>query len=196
MQLVALTGAKQSGKSTAAKIFVDEYGFVRLRFAEALKNMLRVLGVTEAQLDGDEKESPCELLGGKTARYAMITLGTSWGREIIGGDLWVRVMRNEIVRLMILNPDVKIVVDDTRHPNEYTMLVSLGAKIHCIRRPSVETIQTRTQKFMSRFGVGPKVHSSETYWHTFRAHSLIVNNRTEASFKYYIRQLAEEYNHV
>ena len=54
--------------------------------------MLYQLGLGEAHIEGALKEVPCELLGGKTPRYAMQTLGTEWGRDTdqqdaVGGRL-------------------------------------------------------------------------------------------------------------
>jgi hypothetical protein len=66
---------------------VNHRGFARVRFAGPLKAMMAALGCTNAEIDGDRKEVPCDLLGGKSPRWAMQTLGTEWGRKLIGDDL-------------------------------------------------------------------------------------------------------------
>ena len=55
--IIALTGPAGCGKTTVAKQ-LEGHGFVRVRFAGPIKAMLRALGLTEAQVDGDEKETP------------------------------------------------------------------------------------------------------------------------------------------
>jgi hypothetical protein len=59
---VALTGLAGSGKSTAALHLVNRHGFERVRFAGPLKAMVRALGLTDREIDGDLKEVPCGLL--------------------------------------------------------------------------------------------------------------------------------------
>lgn len=113
--LIALTGKAGSGKTTIAQE-LERRGFVRLRFAGTLKAMLRVLGLTAEQVDGDKKSEPCDLLGGKTPREAMQLLGTQWGRELIDEDLWVRATMREAASYLADGQDV--VIDDCRFENE------------------------------------------------------------------------------
>lgn len=88
----------------------------RHRFAGPLKDMLRTLGLTEAQVDGDEKELPCDLLGGKTPRQAMQFLGCEFGRDLIDPGLWVR------ATMLRVDADLTagklVVIDDVRFDNE------------------------------------------------------------------------------
>lgn len=121
--VVGFAGLARSGKSTAAQYLVDQYDFKRVRFAQALKDMLRAMGLGEREIDGDLKEQPCELLGGKTPRYAMQTIGTEWGRNIIAPDLWIRVWQGAVNRLP---PDQPVVCDDVRFPNEVEACRALG----------------------------------------------------------------------
>jgi hypothetical protein len=60
--LIAFTGLAGSGKSTAAEHLVQAHQFTRLRFAGPIKAMCRALGLTEEQVDGGQKEVPCDLL--------------------------------------------------------------------------------------------------------------------------------------
>lgn len=121
-KIIGLMGFMRSGKSTLASM-LDHYGYKRYRFAAGLKAMLRSLGLTEAQVDGDQKEVPCELLGGKTPRHAMLTLGTEWGRHLIHGDLWVRALMLQIIN------EPFVVIDDVRFPNEAEAIWQRGGVI-------------------------------------------------------------------
>jgi hypothetical protein len=111
-KIIMLTGLAGSGKSTIAKA-LGQHGYQHMRFAGPLKKMLHALGLTWEELDGSQKEKPCELLGGKTPRLAMQTLGTEWGRLMIDQQLWTRAWKAAVLQC---NDD--IVVDDCRYPNE------------------------------------------------------------------------------
>lgn len=122
-RLIAFAGRAGSGKSTAARYLVRNYGFERIRFAGPLKDMMRALGLSEEEVDGGLKEQPCELLGGKTPRFAMQTLGTEWGRELIAPDLWTQAWIKQAER----HPFV--VCDDVRFPNEQKLIRELGGTL-------------------------------------------------------------------
>lgn len=122
-RLIALTGAAGSGKSTAANYLVEHHGYVRVRFAGPLKDMMRAIGMAESEIEGDEKETEFRYLGGKTPRYAMQTLGTEWGRNCMGEDFWVNLWRERTIG------HDRVVVDDCRFPNEAEVIHELGGKI-------------------------------------------------------------------
>lgn len=130
--VIAFTGLAGSGKSTVAEHLTRHHGFTRVRFAGPLKEMMRALGLTEAEIEGDRKEVPCELLGGRTPRYAMQTIGTEWGRNIIARDLWIRAWRAAVDKLPA---GASVVVDDCRFPNEADAVRALGGVLVRIVRP-------------------------------------------------------------
>lgn len=130
--IVAFTGLAGSGKTTAAKRLVNAHGYSRMRFAGPLKDMLHALGLTEAEIEGDRKETPCELLGGRTPRHAMQTLGTEWGRDLICPDLWTRAW---LIALDRQPNGLPIVVDDCRFLNEEQAIKSVGGTIVLVDRP-------------------------------------------------------------
>lgn len=134
--VIAFTGLAGAGKSTAAMHLVKSRGFERVRFAGPLKAMMAALGLTPAEIDGDRKELPCELLGGETPRYAMQTLGTEWGRNLIDSNLWIRAWRAAVDRLPAGQP---VVVDDCRFPNEAAAIQAVGGFLVKIERPGAGT---------------------------------------------------------
>jgi hypothetical protein len=141
--LIGLCGSAGSGKSTAAFHLIQKYGFKRVRFAGPLKAMAAAIGLTERHIEGDLKEVPCDLIGGKTPRYFMQTLGTEWGRNIIGTNLWTDLWKFDVLN----TPDgVPIVVDDLRFPNEETAFRSMGGKVIRIMRDVDKTTQTFTHE--------------------------------------------------
>lgn len=133
MSIIALTGYAESGKSSLADILVYEHGYMRTKFAEPLKTMLRSIGLGDAEIEGDRKAVPCRILQGKTPRHAMQTLGTEWGREMIGDSFWVQLWQDKA--LTILAGGGKVVVDDCRFANEAAGVLNIGGAIWRIVRP-------------------------------------------------------------
>lgn len=134
--IVAFTGLAGAGKSTAAAHLTNHRGFQRVRFAGPLKAMMAALGLTQNQIEGSEKESPCALLGGKTPRWAMQSLGTEWGRDLIDSDLWIRAWQAAVTAVPAGAP---VVVDDCRFPNEAAAVSAAGGIIVRVERPGAGT---------------------------------------------------------
>jgi hypothetical protein len=131
--IIGLTGYAGSGKSTAAKHLVERHGFVLVKFAGPLKQMMRCLGLGDREIEGELKEEPHPLLSGKTPRYAMQTLGTEWGRDLIGFGLWVNVAMDRVHA--VLDRGGKVVLDDCRFPNEASAIKEAGGVIIKVIRP-------------------------------------------------------------
>lgn len=127
--------APQSGKSTVAShLLTKHHNFVSIPLAGTLKAMAAVLlddlGIREDCLyAGDKTEI---IYRDKTVRHVLQTLGTDWGRRMIGQDLWVDVWRGKVKRLMI---DYHVVVDDVRFVNEADMVMEMGGLMLRVVRP-------------------------------------------------------------
>jgi len=125
-KLVGLLGRKGSGKDTAALALLSQ-GYQNVKFAGALKDMLRTLltyqglesHIVERMVEGDLKEVPTPFLGEQEPRFAMQTLGTEWGRNLIAPDLWV----GTAIRRA---GDRDTVITDVRFPNEMAAVVAAG----------------------------------------------------------------------
>lgn len=165
--VIAFTGKAGAGKSTAADHLIAEHGFARIKFARALKEMLRTFlryrGVNEVTIErmveGDLKEVPSPHLNGRTPRYAMVTLGTEWGRDLIHPDLWVDTERDH------LPSEGRFVCDDCRFPNEREMIKSVGGSV-------VQVV---------RAGLVEGTHESEM--HQLAADYVLINTGTIADLK-------------
>lgn len=137
MNIIALTGPIGSGKTELAKYMLWDHGYYRYPFASYLKRMLASIGLTEDQLNGSLKETPCDLLCGKTPRVAMQTLGTEW-RNMIGQDLWVRLWEHDVAsQSQGQKNNGRIVVDDLRFQHEADAVHRLGGKVVRVIRPDV-----------------------------------------------------------
>lgn len=133
-QLIAFTGPATSGKTTAAQHFVTAHGFHRTSFAKPLREMLMALGLSKDDLQSG-KETPHPLLGGKTPRWALQSLGTQWGRDLISPDLWVNAARARAKQW--LECGYCPVFDDCRFDNEARMVRELGGYVVEIVRPGL-----------------------------------------------------------
>lgn len=125
--VVAFSAPAGGGKSTAARYLVDRHGYTLVKFAGPLKSMLRLLGLTDAHIEGHLKEQPCPLLCGKSPRHAMQSLGAAWGRDQIGPDLWRNVWFETAAD--VLDHGGRVVVDDLRFENEHRAVRQLGGMV-------------------------------------------------------------------
>lgn len=131
--LIGLSGRAGSGKTYASNHLVSRYGYTRVKFADPLKDMLRAVGLTEEHIEGKLKEEPCDLLCGKTPRFAMQTLGTEWGRNLIGDGLWGSLWSARVESL--LSQEALVVTDDVRFSNEAERIKSMGGIVIGLESP-------------------------------------------------------------
>lgn len=137
--IVGFIGRRRSGKDTAAFALMQA-GYAGLKFAGALKAMLdtylEYTGMPEdarrLAIEGSYKEVGLDKLQGKSTRFAMQTLGTEWGRNLIGENLWVDAA---IARAKQFE---KVVFTDVRFPNEVAALQGIGATLIKIERPDLD----------------------------------------------------------
>ena len=105
---IAFSGKMQVGKTTSAEYLVQKYGFVKLAFADKLKEIARDL-------------FPEQFESGEKPRKLLQDLGIKM-REI-DADVWVKYVTRKIE---MLPKDADIVIDDLRFLNEYTALKNEG----------------------------------------------------------------------
>lgn len=150
------SSAMGAGKTTLTNGLMD-CGWVPVKFASVLKDMLKVMFVAagiadpERYTDGDLKEQPVPGFGDRiqrdpktglarlvpiTCRHLMQTLGTEWGRQGLHDNIWVDLAKAKIRRL--LADGNRVVVDDMRFPNEYDAIEELGGKTVRIHRPGTQ----------------------------------------------------------
>jgi hypothetical protein len=179
--LIALySSSMQSGKSEVARILQREYGYTLVKFADPLKDMTRVLlkhmGMFPAQIEkyieGERKEETIEF--GRcqtTARRIMQTLGSEWGRDLIGKDLWVSLAQVKINDL--IGRGQRVVIDDMRFHNEYCMVCDNDGKLWRVERRNSMTVEFNQ-------------HKSEGQLNYARFDATIFNNGSLADLHRYV----------
>ena len=120
-QIVVAIGPALGGKSTFCNHVADHANF---SLATPLYDMLGIVAgidtVRTARVE-NRKSDPIAELSGKTLREGLQTLGTEWGRNFIGEDIWINHL------LCRAANDPRITIDDLRFPNEYEEFRRRGA---------------------------------------------------------------------
>ena len=160
IKVIAFAGQIGTGKSLCADYLCATHGYVRVKMADPLKNMLRAIGLTTAHIEGSLKEEPCDLLEGKTPRWAMQSLGVEWGREQIGQQFWANTWVKEVERHLTLGTPV--VADDLRYINEAQAVKAMGGVTVHLKRGELKDV----------------THSSELI--DFKCDHTLNNNEEEA----------------
>jgi hypothetical protein len=144
--IVGLTGFAGAGKDTAAGYLAEALQARGKRveimsFAEPLRAMLRGLGVpnqymTERQLK--ELDVP-----GFNASYRHMaqTLGTEWGRQCMGGNIWLRHLEMRIGQACAGRQVNFVFVTDVRFPNEANWVREQRGSLVHIDRPGLQRVR-------------------------------------------------------
>ncbi len=134
MIVIGIAGPARAGKDTAADHLMKRHALVKASFADPLKRMLRVgLGLTEAQLYGDQKET-VDPYYGKSGRFMAQTIGTEWGRSMIHPDVWVLAMKRHMEDSFVDGTyHTGFVIPDVRFENEAQFIREHGTLIHLRR---------------------------------------------------------------
>ncbi len=150
MKILGLTGYKQSGKSTLADVAVTDFGFLRMGFADELKEMIAKMwpAFTNDHINGEQKEVVVEEYG-KSFREVAQIVGTDMFRSYDAG-VWVRCLRRRILayQYQMGKAARTIVIHDVRFDNEAALVRELGGEIWEVVRPEPEpkTIREKWEK--------------------------------------------------
>lgn len=144
--------APQSGKTTAANIAATHaIQSDRVSFADPLRHMiahfLSMQGVPPECVqnyikDGRLKEVIIPEVGRSFVELA-IFLGTKFGREFIGADVWVNAAHRRLSDIRAKTPRSLVVCDDLRFPNELKRWRDLGGVVIGIDRPGAQVSTAR-----------------------------------------------------
>jgi hypothetical protein len=179
MILVGFSGYARTGKDTAAEA-LNGLGFIRISFADTLRDFLYEFNPTvwsDGFIDNEELRNIIDIHGwdgyketrwGTDIRRQLQVLGTECGRKIIGENIWVDALFNNLPY-----EDGKYVIADVRFPNEADGIRARGGKMYRIERA----------------GIGPaNSHHSEVALDNYEFDGFIHNNDSVAAFKDSVRR--------
>jgi hypothetical protein len=167
VRLIGISGRARAGKDSCASVLTGELGFVRIAFADALKDGARAMfGFSEEQIGGSLKET-VDARFGVSPRRVMQLLGTDFGRKLIAEDLWVR-LAGARIDLAREKGARGIVVPDVRFPNEAQAVRAWGGRVWRVERPGVADVAA---------------HESETALDRYDFDAVIDNDGTLADLR-------------
>ncbi len=162
--IIGVTGLKRHGKDTTGDYLVKNHGYVKLAFAELLKQACKIIfGLTDQQLYGSEEDKErMDEYWKHSPREILQQVGTELFRETlpkvlpnISNDIWIRCIDKQI-RNLIAAGHTKIVITDMRFDNEIEYIKQIGGLTWKVIRPSL------LQNSNDSDGNKTKLHSSET----------------------------------
>lgn len=126
--IIAFSGKKKHGKSTAAKILSQNLPTATTAaFADALKReVAEACGISEEYLNAHKENF----------RLIMQGWGTDFRRTLCGRDYWVERMAE---RIPVLKTQHRfIIIDDCRFGNEAELVRQSGGKVFRVIRPGLD----------------------------------------------------------
>lgn len=199
MKLIAFVGFISSGKDTACGL-LENYGFKSFSFAESLKDSIASIFCWDrALLEGDTPESRIWResedtwwankleIPNLTPRWVMQNVGTNVFRKHFHPDIWIHNIER---KLTLLDPDTKVVIKDSRFPNELSLARKFNGKIVRIKRgpdprwfdiavlANLSDLQSTKDVHRTRLEKNFKVHESEWAWVGYPIDFTINNDST------------------
>ena len=173
--IIGITGHKRSGKDTVGKYLIDNYGFVRVAYADALKEACKIIfSLSDEQLYGDELKDVKDEYLKYTPREIMQIVGTDLIRNQLPliftnmpKDIWIRAVDKQIKKLHKCGY-TRFVITDVRFPDEHDFITKYNGKIwKVIRSTIMKDIISHTPE-----------HESETMIDKFKCNAEFINNGT------------------
>lgn len=193
--IVGIIGLINSGKSTIANILVEDYGFIKVAFADSLKDAVAsVFGWPRELLQGDSEESrkwrelPDEYWSNVmqhevTPRWVLQHIGTDVMREHFHKNIWVHSLMKKLN-----DPHKNYVISDVRFRNEVDVILAKQGQIWEIQRPPIPEWYNLNfedyddlQRHMDIYF--PNIHASEWDWRLTKRNHVIVNDGSLGDLK-------------
>jgi hypothetical protein len=174
--VIGLSGYAQSGKDTVAQILVDNYGYKRVAFADAIRDAIYTLNpiMTGANI---RVADYVDELGWDTAkkhpeiRRLLQVMGTEVGRQLFDESVWIEKALGNV------EPGDKIVVTDVRFPNEAKEIKWQFGEVWRINRLAVVSVNE---------------HISETALDDWQFDRVIYNDGNLAHLKHLVEGIMHE----
>jgi len=142
--IIGLSGYAQSGKDTVAKILIENYGYERVAFADAIKDLL--IKMNPILEDGYRLNEHVQEFGWELAkarpevRRLLQDLGLG-ARVIIDDHIWVVAALQKMYDV-----DKNYVITDVRFENEAVMVKQIFGEVWRIEREGVGPINSHVSE--------------------------------------------------
>jgi hypothetical protein len=141
LTIIGITGRKRSGKDTVGEYLVKNHGFIRVAFADALKEACKIIfGLSDEQVYGDQLKEVIDEYWQHSPREILQKVGSELFRDElpfvcqhIDNDIWIRSVERQIENLQKLGHR-RFVVTDVRFDNELDFIKIKGGKIWKVTR--------------------------------------------------------------
>ena len=186
--IIGICGLIGSGKDTIADYLVNDHNFVKLSFADKLKDSVAEMFDWDRNLlDGKTDESRAwreqldpfwskEMGRDITPRFVLQVFGTECMRDGFYDGVWVSLAKKKIID----NPQINWVIPDVRFENEAEMIKDIKGEVWWIKRGQLPIWFRMYQDI----GQKPKdVHPSEWAWANTKFDAELSNNSTIAQLK-------------
>ena len=205
--IIGVCGLIGSGKGTVADILVNEHGFLKLSFADSLKDAVAaVFGWDRALLEGDTDESRAwreqvdtwwaERLDmpGLTPRIVLQKWGTEVCRDNWHKNIWILSIERKIIEMSTAMAEnyatANIVIPDTRFLNEIDMIQRISGEVWWVRRGKEPVWFNRYR----RRGKEPlDIHPSEWAWARSEFNATVQNDGSLEDLQQKVRYLVDNY---
>ncbi len=186
--IVGICGLIGSGKDTIAEHLIQNHKFVKISFADKLKDAVATMfDWPRDMLDGKTEQSrfwreqvdqfwTAETGREITPRLVLQEFGTECMREGFFDGIWVSLVKHKLIN----NPETNWVIPDVRFPNEAKMLYQIGGEVWRVKRgPDPAWFSEYVQ-----FNVEPTdVHASEWAWAHTKFTKVFENDATIQGLK-------------
>lgn len=188
--LIGVTGYAQHGKDTIANVLVEDFGFTRLAFADALKDLayyinpsIPGIGRLSGIVDTDGFEAAKQL---PEVRRILQDLGTG-ARYWLGDNVWV-----DALDLKVRASGENVVISDVRFPNEADYIHRwLGTLWRVHRLVPTDSLSPDTDFVEFDNGVGT-THPSEYHVAALPVDAIFYNGGTLQDLEAQVRRVMGE----
>ena len=194
--IVGIIGLINSGKSTIADILVEDYGFIKVSFADTLKDAVAaIFGWPRQLLQGDTEESrkwreqvdeywSNVMQHPVTPRWVLQHIGTDVMRDHFHKSIWVHSLMKKLH-----NSSSNYVISDVRFRNEVDVILSQQGQIWEVQRPPMPDWYgmkfDEYDDLVRHMEINhPEIHRSEWEWRLTKRNHIIRNDSTLADLKH------------
>lgn len=199
--IVGICGLIGSGKDTIAEHLIQNHKFVKISFADKLKDAVATMfDWPRDMLDGKTEQSrfwreqvdqfwTAETGREITPRLVLQEFGTDCMRNGFDDGIWVSLVKQQIMK----TPNVNYVIPDVRFDNEANMIKSIHGEVWRVRR-GADPVWFRMYQDI---GVEPKdVHASEWKWANVNFNTVLDNHGTKDQLKNLVRDRLVSNGHL